>query len=230
MTLKADLQSLSPTALLEFFILDATNLPGGTKFYFHAGTNGLQQPVIWQGQTYTPMPIEAKGFDVTAKGTLPRPKLNIANINGLLSAEVKTFNDFVGCKVTRKRTFAKYLDAANFAAGNASADANQYLGDEIWYVERKLTESRYVIEFELSSAFDLIGQQLPSRQVVQSSCPWVYRGTECGYTGAVYLNSNNQPTTQAGDTCSKTLDGCKKRFGTQPIRFGGFPGAVRGIE
>lgn len=228
MTIRAEIQSLAPSALLDFFILDTTNLPGGSLMRFHAGTNGLSQPVVWQGATYEPLPIEASGFDVTARGSLPRPKLKVANAAGFLSASVKSFGDFVGCKVTRKRTFAKYLDAVNFTGGvNPTADPNQFIPDDLWYVERKVTENRYIIEFELSSAFDLMGQQLPNRQIIQNSCSWKYRSTECGWTGANY-DKNNAPSTLANDACAKTLAACKVRFGTQPIRFGGFPGAVRG--
>lgn len=229
MTIQADLQSLSPTALLTFYSLDYTNLPGGTVLNFHAGTNGLSQPVVWQGITYTPFPVDAEGFDVTAKGPMPRPKLRVSNINGILSYTVKQFDDFVGAKVTRKRTFLKYLDAVNFATGNATADPNQYLPDDLWFVERKMSENRQLIEFELSSAFDLIGQKLPNRQIIQNSCPWKYRGTECAWTGANF-DINNASSTPANDVCAKTLTACRTRFASisQPIRFGGFPGAVRG--
>ena len=230
MTIRAEIQSLSPSALLEFFILDSTNITGGSILRFHAGTNGLMQPVVWQGQTYSPLPVKAEGFDLNAKGTLPRPKMTVANAGGLLSADVRNFNDFVGCKVTRKRTFLKYLDASNFPNGNPTADANQYLPDEVWYVERKVTENRYIIEFELASALDLQGIQLPNRQIIQNSCPWKYRGTECGWTGAYYDKNNMPAATAASDSCAKTLAACKARFQLQPIRFGGFPGATRGTD
>lgn len=432
MPLITDVLSLSPSALLTFYTLDYTNLPGGSVLNFHAGTNELSQPVVWQGVTYIPMPIEAEGFDVTAKGAMPRPKLRVSNIGGFLSPTVKSFDDFVGCKVIRRRTLAKYLDAVNFPGtltstgvnkltsaydltstggwtassmhtvsnpssywgppndelkatslipglsdtehyltktvnvtagqpisfsfwalptawhrylrirfmsgtgftseryatydftdtvvanqsasataaivdtvdtpvdrgykrvsltatpentgtvtiriqfvnpadptdltfangssswgfwaiglqlqdgavttfqepvvtgspgGNASADPNQYLPNDLWFVERKMSENKQMIEFELSSAFDLMGQQLPNRQIIQNSCPWKYRGTECGWTGG-YYDINNNPTTQANDICSKTLTACRTRFATQgqPVRFGGFPGAVRGIN
>jgi lambda family phage minor tail protein L len=231
MSIKAEIQSLSPTALLELFILDSTNLPGGSILRFHAGTNDLMEPITWQGQVYMPMPIKAEGFDVTTKGTLPRPKMSIANVNGMLSAEVRNFNDFVGCKVVRKRTFKKYLDAANFAGGeNPDADPNQALPDDVWYVERKVTENRHIIEFELSSAMDLMGVQLPSRQIIQQSCMWRYRGEECGWNGGYYDKSGNATSDPAQDFCPKTLAACKARFQYSQIRFGGFPGAQRGSQ
>jgi len=228
MTIKAEIQLLEQSALIELFILDSTNLPGGGITRFHAGTNKLLQPIVWQGQTYEPLPIEASGFDMTTQGATPRPKVKIVNINGLLSAQVKQFDDFVGCKLTRKRTFAKYLDAVNFPSStNPTADPNQFIADDIWYVERKVSENRHIIEFELSSAFDLMGVLLPNRQIIQNSCPWKYRGAECGYAGGYYNVNNATTSVQADDICAKTLTACKVRFGTSAVRFGGFPGAVR---
>jgi lambda family phage minor tail protein L len=223
-----DIQSLSPGAIIELFVLDTSSLPDGALNYFHAGTNELRQAVVWQGNTYNPVPIEASGFDITTKGTLPRPKIKVANVNGLFSAIALETDDLIGCKITRKRTFAKYLDAVNFTGGvNPTADPNQYLPDDVWFVEQKTSENRYVVEWELSSAFDLQGIMLPYRQVIQDSCPWRYRGAECGYTGTNYFDLQDQPTTLSNDFCAKRLSSCKARFGNEQLPFGGFPGAVR---
>lgn len=227
MTITSDIQSLSPGSMVELFVLDMTKLPGGMPVYFHAGTNELSQSVIWQGNSYLPYPVEASGFDISAKGTLPRPRIQIANINGLLSALVVANADLVGCVVTRKRTFVKYLDAANFISGtNALADPNQHLTDDVWFVDRKLSENKYLIEWELSSAFDLQGIRLPYRQVIQNTCPWQYRSAECGWVGGNY-DVNDSPCAQGSDFCSKHLSSCKVRFGTNNLPFGGFPGAVQ---
>ena len=390
-TIAAEIQSLSPTAIIEMFVLDATSMPGGVVHRFHAGTNKLTQPLVWQGVTYSPLPIEAEGFDLSGKGVLPRPKIRVANVNGMFSAEVMAFDDLVGCKVTRKRTFARYLDAANFpplrnlatttdytastwsnifsanasittgvadpfggntavrlrvgdgvsghlAAGNAAlrltsqgisvaagetcyfsfycravslpasianmdasdgnpqtnyksqlvqnqwvrvvasrvataartinfldlwsdnaqacilefagvqfekgaltdyqpvgiywtanqeADPNQHFPDDLWYVERKVSENRYIIEWELASAFDLQGVMLPGRQIIQNSCAWKYRSAECGYTGTNYFDANDVATTLAGDFCAKRLSSCRARFRNNTLPFGGFPGVVR---
>lgn len=115
MTITQDIQSLRPGDLVELFELDATAL-GGTLLRFNAGTNKLRSPVIWQGNTYVPLPIDASGFEFSGKGQLPRPTLKVANIGGLVTAQLRDFNDLLGAKVTRRRTLAKYLDAANFPA------------------------------------------------------------------------------------------------------------------
>ena len=211
------------------YTLDMTQFAGGSILRFHSGSNELRSSVIWQGLVYFPMPIEGSGFDISTKGTLPRPRLKVANVNGSLSALVMQYSDLVGCKLTRKRTFARYLDAVNFTSGvNVNADPNQHLPDDLWYVEQKMTENKYQIEWELSSVFDLQGVQLPSRQVIQNSCSWQYKSAECGYTGTNYFDLLDVATTQSLDLCGKRLDSCKARFGPAAILpYGGFPGAVR---
>lgn len=228
MAITQDIQLLAPTALLELFVLDTTILPGGTLYYFHAGTNELGGSVVWQGNTYVPLPIEASGFDTLVRGSPPRPHVRVANAGGIFSALVEGNDDLIGCKFTRKRTFAQYLDAVNFPGGvNATADPNQHFPDDLWFIDRKVSENRYMIEWELVSAFDLQGIMLPYRQVIQNTCPWKYRGTECGWTGTVYYDINDQLTTLANDYCAKKLSSCKVRFGTASYPFGGFPGATQ---
>ena len=227
MAIQAEIQSLSPSAELELFVMDLTSIPGGSLQFFHAGTNGLLANVVWQGNTYTPLPIYAEGFDLVTKGSLPRPRLKVANINGMFSSDVSLNNDLLGIVITRKRTCVKYLDAVNFPGGvNATADPNQHFQDDIWFINRKVNETRYVIEWELESTFDLNGVRLPFRQVVQNSCPWVYRGADCGYTGTNYYDATDTATTVGGDVCGKRLSSCKLRWGaTAQLPFGGFPGA-----
>ncbi|EHG5945685.1 phage minor tail protein L, partial [Salmonella enterica subsp. enterica serovar Eko] len=108
MGIRADIQSLSPSALIELFELDMTNTTSGGKLYFHAGTNKLNEPVVWQGVTYEPWPVKASGFDKTGQGKLPRPKIQISNFEGAVSAEVQANDDLVGCKVTRRQTLARF--------------------------------------------------------------------------------------------------------------------------
>lgn len=225
--LTAEIQSLSPSAMVEMFILDSRHIVGGSLDYFHSGTNGYSLPLVWQGKTYQPLPIEAEGFDISAQGQLPRPQIRIANINGLMSATVMQLDDLLGSKLTRKRTFARYLDAVNFPSGNPTASATSYLPDQEWIISQKTLETRQVIEFEMCSAFDFNGVVLPRRQVIQNTCSWAYRGAECGYTGG-YFDEKDQPTTAAKDTCQKRLASCKARQGnTATLTFGGFPGVYR---
>ena len=56
--INAELFSLEPTALLEFFVIyyDYVNQPD-EKLYIHGGTNGIKGSIYWQGQEYS-------GYDV----------------------------------------------------------------------------------------------------------------------------------------------------------------------
>ena len=226
--IRAEIQSLSPSAVVELFELDYSNYTNGAVVRFHAGTNQLNSPVVWKGLEYIPMPIEATDFEMSTTGSLPRPKIRVANVDGIISATIMAFDDLVGAKVTRRRTMTKFLDAVNFQGGvNPDADPTQAFQDDIWYVERKVSETRYMVEWELSSAFDLMGVRLPYRQVIQNSCTWRYRGAECGWTGSNF-DKNDTACNPDKDECAKRLSSCRARFGASAILpYGGFPGASR---
>ncbi len=223
----AEIQKLAPSAVIELFVLDLS-LFGQGMVYFHAGTNALQQRVVWQGKAYDAFPIQVDGFEFNGNGQIPRPKLKVANVTGAITALVLTYQDLVGAKITRKRTLAKYLDAVNFSGGvNPTADPSAEFADDIYYIDRKSRETRDVIEFELAASFDLEGVNLPRRQIVQNVCPWRYRSSECGYTGTHYFDANDQRVNASSqDICGKRLSSCQVRFGqTSELPFGGFPAA-----
>jgi len=223
----SEIQKLAPSAVIELFVLDL-NLFNEGVVRFHAGTNELRRQVVWQGNTYEPFPIQAEGFEFNGNGQVPRPKLKVANVTGSITALILSYQDLVGAKVTRKRTLLKYLDAVNFASGaNPTADPSAEFADDVYFIDRKSRETRDVVEFELAAAFDLEGVSLPRRQIVQNVCPWVYRGSECGYTGTAYFNANDETvSSRAQDACGKRLVSCQKRFGANAeLPFGGFPAA-----
>jgi len=183
--IKTEIQKLAPSAVIELFQLDAAAFGGGI-IYFHAGTNGLTERVTWQGQVYEPFPVQITGFEVSGNSQLPRPTLRVANVTGIITALVLAYGDMLGAKVTRKRTMLKFLDAVNFPGGvNPTADPTAEFDDDIYYIDRKATENRDVVEFELAAAIDLAGVMLPRRQIVQNVCPWKYKGTECSWTKSV---------------------------------------------
>ncbi len=102
------------------------------------------------------------------------------------------YNDLLDAKFTRKRTLKKFLDAENFTGGiNAEADPTAEFENDIFYIDRKSHEDRNFVEFELRSAFDVAGASLPRRKIVQNVCPWAYRGSECGFTGAPVIDEND---------------------------------------
>lgn len=225
MPARADVQTFAPGAIVALYTLDTTVIGGADIVHFTPhGPNELGGDIVFAGQTYVRLPIEADGFERRGQGALPRPTLRVANVHGLVGAAA---DNILGAKLTRLRTFTRYLDAANFAAGNPQADPNQYIDREIWFMDRKAVENNALVEFELAAAFDLAGVMLPRRQFIANSCAWRYRGPDCGYTGGAVADKNDRPTSDpALDACGKRLASCKLRFGANAeLPYGGFPSA-----
>lgn len=223
----ADAQRLEPGGRVTVYELDCTSF-GADRLFFH---QHLQSGVIWwQGQEYGAWPIKAEGFARTGDQP-PTPKLTVSNIDGRITALCLMFGDLVGAKVVRRQTLVKFLDAANFPEGNPMADPNEHFADEVWFIERKTSEDKETVEFELTTAIDLNGEQLPGRQIIAGVCGWLirggYRGPYCGYTGPAVADANDVPTDDpARDQCSGLVRGCKLRFGEdKELPYGGFPAA-----
>lgn len=231
MTLSADVQSLSPGAQVELLVLDLLTGDPQDVYRFHPGTNELGTNVVWQGESYSPWPVESAGYKRNGQGTLPRPQLRVANINGLIGDLARRNDDLIGAKITRKRTFVKYLDAVNFASGNPLADPNVHWPDEIWFIARRSQTNPIFVEFELACPWDVDGIMIPRRQVIQNVCTWLsiggYRGPHCGYTGGAVADAMDQPTANMSlDKCGGRVSSCKMRFGeSAELPYGGFPGA-----
>lgn len=115
MTIQQDIRSLAPGQVIELYELDATAL-GGAVTRITSNASPLAGPVVWQGNTYNPFPVDAEGFDYSGQGSLPRPKMKVANVTGAMSVLAAAYGDLLGAKLTRRRTLAKYLDAANWPA------------------------------------------------------------------------------------------------------------------
>lgn len=195
---------------------------------FDVGTDKVwQRNIIWQGQSYSAMSIQATGLEMNSSGKASSPTLSMANnIDGLqnaVSAYCLQFNDFAGAKLTIIETLAKYLDAENFSQGNPTA--SNEAEKQLWFIEQKTSENMEQVTFELSNPIDFEGQRIPMRQI-SSQCHWCmmgdYRGEECGYTGAAMFTEKNEPTDNpALDKCGGRLSSCKIRknegsFGGQP--------------
>ena len=191
--LVTDLQGQSQTSgLITVFeiILPESDIggPGIDKLYFHDGANGTAN-ITWFSlldetnygsttsghygqQTYSAFPVESEGWEVRGSGTgsLPRPTVRFANINQFWSAHLSDYDDLVGAKVIRRRTLEKYLST------NPPIEFNR----DCYYIERKSREDELMVEFELTSAFDVQGIKLPRRSVIAARCPWKYKDTDQG--------------------------------------------------
>jgi len=186
--LQEQLHDLQATTIVELFEVDAKKDGAGT-YRFHPG-KVLNGDVYHDGKTYKPIPLEMDGVEVKGDGTLPRPKLRIANVDGFVSEIIQGNDDFVGLQVTRRRIFLKYLDAQNFHNNEnpfGDPDVNSRFPDDKFIINQKTAEDKNTIEFELVSPLEMDTVKIPSRHVISNYCNWVYRGHGCGY-GNTYLN------------------------------------------
>lgn len=240
MSFTQDIQQLEPGQLIQLLEVDGTAFGMDTILRFHAHNIASEgwasfaadnlPAIIWQGNRYDPYPYELKGLELSSTGSQPTPTLSVGNVGNYVTALCLQFDDLVQAKVKVHTTLAKYLDAANWSAGNPNASPSDERV-QLFYVNAKSTETRSQVDFELCSPFDVQSLQLPSRQIMPV-CTWCMRGwyrtgTGCDYNGTRYFLKDGTPTDNpALDVCGGRLSDCKLRFGDdQPLPFGGFPAA-----
>ncbi len=228
-----DISVLDPSAIIELFELhldsDLHGTPVSTPVRWHDGCNAnINGNILWNSNSYVRLPIIAEGFDVfTTTGTLPRPKLTVSNLDSTMTTllilvnATTTGNDLGGATVKRIKTLKRFLDGETNADPHATWPIEQYL------IDRKITENRDVVTFEMVSQFDLPGRLVPKRHLIANVCQWKYRSSECSYTGSDYWNDEDQTvSTLAEDKCGKRIESCKLRFGASAeLPFGSFPNA-----
>ena len=194
--LETDIQKGWHDAIVEMYDIDLSPITGdaGDVFYF---TNQLKEDdtrIQWKGNIYDALPIISAGYELNTTGQIAQPTLTVANIFGTFTEIIDSYDDLVGAKITRRRTFAKYLD------GEPLADTLQEFPVDIFYIERKTQETALTITWQLGSVMDLEGLQLPRRVITQNHCLWRYRSSECGYVGAPVFNVNDQLITTTGQS------------------------------
>lgn len=214
--------------VIDLFTLDISAiLPAGSsaesiyRFCNWSQVNGTD--IVYDGNTYTALPLQANGFELNTTGKLERPSITFANVGLAITALTGEFNDLVGASVSRIRTLTTYLD------GEPGADPDAYWGPDQWLVEQKSNETKLSVTFQLAVPFDLEGRSLPGRRLLREQCQWVYRSNiGCHYDGGNYWNVNDEVVASPGlDQCGKRLSSCKLRFGADTrLPFGGFPGLV----
>ena len=161
------------------FNVNAT-IANPTVYLFHSGNNMKDSlDIIWQSNTYTRMPCEASGFEYSGEGKLPRPTITFSNLLGTITSilqltnQITPFSDLSGAKVTRRRTLSRFLDEENFPSNVNpykvnSVDPTAEMPREIYFIERKVTENRNLVQFELISTFDLAGITAPKKLVTRN--------------------------------------------------------------
>ena len=198
----AELQKPNPSNIVELFQLELNTTMHGISqtYYFHNGTNTNENSnLIFDNIEYTRMPIEAEGFEYNGKQT-PRPTLKISNILGTITTILLTLpQGLEGAKVTRLRTLQRYIDNTNFTGGElllengsnllletgsaidiesgitpfGTPDPTATFDQQIFLIDRKSSENRAEVVFELAASSDVHGVRLPKRQVLPDDFPGI---------------------------------------------------------
>ena len=139
-------------------------------------------------RTYNVIPSIMEDIEKATEGSLPRPKLTIANVfrtqnptslEGAIyvsnSNSAIPFDQLLGLKFIRRTTLKKYL-ASEVAAGNIASPPIEF-PKEVYYMDRISEETNQTVTFELVAPFDLVGITLPRRNVISVGCPWEYQGS-----------------------------------------------------
>lgn len=228
-------QSVEPGALLSLFELDLR--PAGAQEVWHF-TNSQKQdgtPIRFRGVDYVAVNVEVEGYEYNGQGQLPQPKIKLANATKFASGAAIAYQDLVGAKLTRVRTYAQFLDDGETPDPDAAYDA------DIYVIEQKLNHDKFFIEWSMSAAMDQQGRMLPGRTVLRETCSWRYRVWDasignwrydrvtCPYQGGAMFDHRGNPTSEPSkDQCGKRLSDCMRRFGEGAVLpYGGFPGVSR---
>jgi lambda family phage minor tail protein L len=218
--------------LLTLYQLDTTMLGVGGQLFYFTSASDFDTPIMRGGQLYTPIPMDASGFEMTTKGAPPQPTITISNLFGAGNLLIDNYNGLIGAEVTRFLTLRRFLD------DGATPDAHAYITLDRFVVAQKTSHTAISITFKLATRMDQQGTQLPRRQILRDVCShtyryfdpatgdWNYSKATCPYTGPMIFDVNNvQSNDPAVDQCSRSLIGCQSRFGRfapLPARF--FPG------
>ncbi|XKE45759.1 phage minor tail protein L [Halomonas organivorans] len=226
----SDAQQLEQEPVVVLFELDATRHGQGVLRWTNEPVDGC--PATFNGYEYTPLPIEADGFEWSGKGTLPQPTLRVSAMELAFLSLVLAADDLLGCPVRRIRTFRQHLDDGRDPDPLATFPVDHYV------VERKSGQTRTAFEFTLAVAMDQEGKRVPARQVLRDSCTHRYRwwdgsqyryeGVTCPYAGAGEWDASGAVAATGEDVCGKRLSDCRLRFGEHgvlPTRA--FPGVGR---
>lgn len=225
-----DVQRLEQDAIVELYEINATGYGGSLLRFATSPVDG--QPPTFGGYTFLPFPIKADGFEWSGKGTMPRPTLTVSSIDLAFLALVISADDLVGAPVRRIRTFRKHLD------DGSDPDSAALFPIDYYVIERKASQTRQYIQFELSVLMDQEGKKIPARQVIRDTCSQRYRyyngaaydylDVTCPYVGTAEFAANGDVVSGGLDICGKRLSDCKLRFGDNgQLPFYGFPGVGR---
>jgi len=232
-------------AEVELYEIDYSMIEGGSILYLTPSVLEGQTSLGFGGVTFTCHPLKLEGVQWDGQNAPSTPTFTIANLNSLATSLVDTYDDMIGAKVTRYRTYERYLD---FVTGvtdpmkdmiGAEPDFEQRFPDEVYYFEQvKALIPGEAVVFVLSTLSNVKNKKIPGRNVIKRVCTRPYRRPDpanpgsfiysprtfkCPYVGSNYFDRLGNPTTADKDVCGRHETDCKLRFTDGPLPGYFFP-------
>ena len=146
---------LSPEGLVELFKFELLD-EGSTVIYFTA-----QEEVTWQNNLYDSLPCTLSSISLSADGEVSRPKMTIANPQGIFSSHVQSGN-LDGATLVQIKILKTDLDA-NLDVKMTSQ----------WRVSKILSLNMRAMILELRTVLDGHLFKVPSRVFIPPEFPHV---------------------------------------------------------
>lgn len=167
-TITEDLKLNRDSGKIELFDLDLTAL-GGPVYRVTNQPAGDLGYVSFGGQAYYQFPMEFSGVAISTEGSSPRATLRAGTVQNLmLKAALNQYGLLLGMKITRRVTYAKYLDTGS------SPNSSYHSVPETWVVSKLVEQNNTSITWECSLPFDMPNVVFPPGQFlkVPSNNPW----------------------------------------------------------
>ena len=93
--LQKTLQDADAKTIVELFDFELNTAQHGetTVHRFTNTKNELGANIVWQGNTYTAIPLKAEGYEASGQGTLPRPNISVSNLLGTFTTLIAVLPD-----------------------------------------------------------------------------------------------------------------------------------------
>lgn len=227
-------QLLEQSAYIELYQIDLSAINGQVLYLTPMKPDQPSGKISFGGIEYSPWPMQVEGFEQSAGGTLPQPKMSFAIVDRTVMSLMRETGDMYGAIVKRIRTYGRFLDSGE------TPDGTEHMPIDEYRIVQRAAENESEIVFTLASDLEYDNVMIPNRQALRM-CTHTYRVWDrsigafrydevlCPYAGNRYFDAQgNEVSDPAKDEPSFQVSTCcKKRFPSGPLPFGGIPGLGR---
>tara|TARA_R110000796_G_scaffold11041_5_gene36915 strand:+ start:9094 stop:9600 length:507 start_codon:yes stop_codon:yes gene_type:complete len=158
-TLQQNAAGLELGSVIEFLQIDLTQFGEGIIRVYNSIDLTSPTSVTFLGVEWTPVPFESEGWGFTGSGGTPRPRITVADYDGILLGLAMEYQDLIGATITRyETTYENLVDGT-------------YYGPEIWQIFQKVESDGNTMKIELASPLDIKSKKIPAWEAYRSEFP-----------------------------------------------------------